>query len=1309
MLRLVVATVAAVSVTLVGPLAGGASALGQAAAAAPVSAPGAWRQVDPTLAWGGLLGTAVATGERRDATLALGNAVPSGVRSLVVQVDVLTATTAGTVTVWPRGGTEPAGSTVSFSRGVSSATTLVTTDATRGVYVRSSSAARLALTVVGYVTGDGSIPVGVGGTTVTSTRPVVDQATGAGGTVPPVGVTSTIPVAGLAGVPVHGARAVWLSVQTQGTGSGTVSFTGAPSVAYGPTWSTSLVLAPLDDDGSFAYTLAGSTTAGLRIAVVGWLAGQSADVARSPVPDGLVAMPARSLSGTAASNGTRTVMVSGVPTAAKAAVLQVTVRAGVLPGLLLSGSSAARALLGSAGGAFVPALTTTNLTVLAPLSNGQTFLAAPSGSTITAIAATGYQTGPVAASADTVAPTLAVTTPTQNATINQADSPELTIAGTVSDAGSGVKSVTVSVSGDVVGTAQITGSGSGAQHWTVVTPAPEGSATLAVKATDWAGRTTTVTRAITITAAPADEPVIAPETHVLTAAEADAMTSVQPATVTFEGPAPVVPGDILASGATPIAPDGLLRRVEAVERVGSTSVVHTTQAALTDAILRADVETVETELTGGYVVVPDAAPAPPVTGRFSAPTALAGLLSAGDDTSLGFTLNGPDLPSRDGLVDVKPSISVRPSFSVSIHIAWHVTWGLLQPELKSFSVAETIKTSLKVTATVRRSTPELEISHDFPDIKLGTAMFPIGPVPVMIVFTLTPSIYATVAASDTVTGTFTFSSSNTLGVAWTEADGWKAINKHDASSKFSLSDISAATTLKVGAGVGVELPIAIYGFFGPYAMATLGFEREIESDSAEHTVRVQDSVAVTGSVGVKVDLGEILHIGSLSARWNVPLVSWRWGLRDETYQSGSWTTPGDGDDGTPGDGTPGDGTPGDGTPGDGTPGDGTPGDGGTDPGDGGTDPGDGGTDPGDGGIGTGGGTPSVIEVSASMDLDPFGSGKARAFATDGTSIVVTDTEGNFGVYSRSGGAWTLDSVTPFDGGDADSPAGQQVAISGDTILVTSGAYQPGPYELWLYTRSGNTWVRTQTFTASGSTWEFGGIGYQLAIDGDTLMFTDAVRDENYTMSRVVRVYQRTGQSWTHTQDLSSSGTDYWTYATGDIDLSGDVAAVGSSWGANPQHAVHVYHRDGDGTWTEEGQWSDDVRYTPLGGTVAVEGDTLAFGYGPTDAAGKVRVFTRSGTSWVEQSPLTAPDGTGDSFGIDVDITEGRVLVGQPYADGSTGRLVSIGTSDSPVRSYLFGTMQTAGWFVEAAEGIAVVGGGSQGSNLWEWPRVVTVS
>ena len=108
-------------------------------------------------------------------------------------------------------------------RGVVINPTLVRADDTGRITVRSSVAARLSVSVVGVIQGSGSA-VGAGGTVVVAPSSLVDSATGQGGDVPAPGTTSSVPVTGLAGIPATGARAVWLSVQGRASRSGSVSF-----------------------------------------------------------------------------------------------------------------------------------------------------------------------------------------------------------------------------------------------------------------------------------------------------------------------------------------------------------------------------------------------------------------------------------------------------------------------------------------------------------------------------------------------------------------------------------------------------------------------------------------------------------------------------------------------------------------------------------------------------------------------------------------------------------------------------------------------------------------------------------------------------------------------------------------------------------------------------------------------------------------------------------------------------------------------------------------------------------------------------
>ncbi|MBR3552996.1 MAG: hypothetical protein IKN72_06375 [Clostridia bacterium] len=92
---------------------------------------------------------------------------------------------------------------------------------------------------------------------------------------------------------------------------------------------------------------------------------------------------------------------------------------------------------------------------------------------------------------DTVAPTLTVTSPTDNLETNQ---DTVTVTGSTSDATSTPVTITISLNGTDQGTVTLDGSGNFSKS---VTLAQQASNTIVVVATDAAGKTTTVTRTVT--------------------------------------------------------------------------------------------------------------------------------------------------------------------------------------------------------------------------------------------------------------------------------------------------------------------------------------------------------------------------------------------------------------------------------------------------------------------------------------------------------------------------------------------------------------------------------------------------------------------------------------------------------------------------------------------------------------------------------------------------------------------------------------------------------------------------------------------
>ncbi len=130
-------------------------------------------------------------------------------------------------------------------------------------------------------------------------------------------------------------------------------------------------------------------------------------------------------------------------------------------------------------------------------------------------------------------------------------------------------------------------------------------------------------------------------------------------------------------------------------------------------------------------------------------------------------------------------------------------------------------------------------------------------------------------------------------------------------------------------------------------------------------------------------------------------------------------------------------------------------------------------------------------------------------------------------------------------------------------------------------------------------------------------------------------------------------------------VSGNTVAVGaygedsSATGVNGNQAdnsainsgaVYVFTRSGL-TWTQQAyvKASNTGANDNFGYSLALDGDTLVVGAPLEGNSGAVYVFTRSGTSWSQQTYLKASNiGTGDNFGTSVAISGDMLVIG---ADG----------------------------------------------------------
>ena len=263
------------------------------------------------------------------------------------------------------------------------------------------------------------------------------------------------------------------------------------------------------------------------------------------------------------------------------------------------------------------------------------------------------------------------------------------------------------------------------------------------------------------------------------------------------------------------------------------------------------------------------------------------------------------------------------------------------------------------------------------------------------------------------------------------------------------------------------------------------------------------------------------------------------------------------------------------------------------------------------------------------------------------------------VFVRTGTTWTQQQKLTASDGGADDWFGYSVSLSDDTAAI--GAHGDNGYTgaVYVFTRSGTAWSEQQKLLASdgGSLDSF---GYSVSVDGDTALI-GAHWDNDYQGSAYVFV--RAGTTWTEQQKLISSDGVSWDYFGWSVSLSGESALIGAMFdddNGTDSGSAYIYTRSGT-TWVEEGKIIafDGAGNDQFGGSVILDGDTAVVGAWADDDSGSdsgsAYVFIRTGTTWTQEDKLTASDGEMDyQFGSSVALEGNRALIGCPGYENFIG-------------------------------------------------------
>jgi alpha-tubulin suppressor-like RCC1 family protein len=848
--RAVVATVvAAAVVALSSPSATAAPARPAAAASATAPTAGGWEPVRPSDGWAQARAATLAAGRTQVVGLWAGRGAPDPVQGLVVQVQA-EAAAPGAMTLTPAGAPAPASPTLDVVAGGTAATVLVRPDASGRVSVAASVATRATFTVVGAVSGVPVTGPGAGGTALVEPTAVVDQATGLGGTVPGAGGVMTVPLAGAAGVPVEGARAVWLSVRSAASAAGSLAFaadggSGPAVVTTGARPRTDLVLAPLDAAGDLTLAVRGASTTALAVWVVGWVADGAA-------PGGVVPVTPTELRSTPGLGSLDRLTLTGgeIPVSASAVVVRASVTTGQWPGRVQTGPSLLGSILLPDVSVPVTARSTIDLTLVLPVNaSGRTSVLLPVGARLASAVALGYVSDTATAASDRTAPEVGFTSPAAGAVLDQADSPEVTFTGTARDAGSGVRAVTLTAGDVTLGEAAVRPAGDGSVTWSLTVPVPEGEHAVTATATDWAGRERTARRDLTVQAPVEDEVVVAPGTHVLEGESADAVLEVGADQVVVAGATTLRAGDVVVSGISAAAPEGFLRRVEAVTVLGGTTVLSTSQAALTDAVLQADVSVSDVPLDevdvaegqSGTAATSDAWLAP-----FGSRTSMSARAA---DLTYAISRTVAERKYLDGRVKASAQVDLSLTLSFDLKIDLDVSWSGISAEIETFSVVQ--GTSLSASASMSLTEKvEFKQDVDLTQIRLGAVTIPVGPVPVVLTSKLDPTVYYSLTATASVGVEVKATGSAELGFAYRDGD-WEPVDTHT----FDFAGTPTATIAYAAeGGVRMSLDVKLWDVAGPTLRLSAGPALKAEADVPAQKLTTKASVVLRIELGIKAEI-----------------------------------------------------------------------------------------------------------------------------------------------------------------------------------------------------------------------------------------------------------------------------------------------------------------------------------------------------------------------------------------------------------------------------------------------------------------------
>lgn len=274
-------------------------------------------------------------------------------------------------------------------------------------------------------------------------------------------------------------------------------------------------------------------------------------------------------------------------------------------------------------------------------------------------------------------------------------------------------------------------------------------------------------------------------------------------------------------------------------------------------------------------------------------------------------------------------------------------------------------------------------------------------------------------------------------------------------------------------------------------------------------------------------------------------------------------------------------------------------------------------------------------------------------------IGANDGQGSVYVFVRNGTGWTQQAKLTASDGDAGDAFGYSVALDGDTLVAGAVGRDQNIYAAYgaayVFVRNGNTWSQ-QARLVHADGWTSDNFGQDVAIDGHTVVVSSGFADIDSSLNHgAAWVFVRNGSSWSQQARILASDAAEFDEFGRSVDIDGDRILIGSL-ADEYRGAAYIFERTGT-LWREQARLvaADAAPNDRFGIAVALEGDVAAIGsfgddFGDRQGQGSVRVFARRDGAWQARATRTAFDAdTFDTLGYSVAISGNDIAAGA-YGD-----------------------------------------------------------